>query len=186
MNCTFQGGTGGQGGRLEWLLCGAPAIFSSARSPGALLPWLCCVLRHTLGTFPAAMSHQNHISTSSESQKYSQITARLHPTEAGSWKGIVITQVQQGWQNNKHPLHLQRFFSSCDIDVRLTHIPGRLVEGLLEGVSHFCSDERSVGKGKVGGCSHGFQVALPLRALDGHARQLAVHQLDLAASQSPI
>lgn len=69
---------------------------------------------------------------------------------------------------------------------RLTHIPGRLVEGFLKGSSHFCSDEGSVGKGKVGGCSHGLQVALPLRALDGHARQLAVHQLNLAASQSTV
>ena len=67
-----------------------------------------------------------------------------------------------------------------------THIPGRLVEDLLKRTAHFSSDEGSVGKGKVGCCSHGLQVALPLRTLNGHACQLAVYQLDLAASQGTI
>ena len=92
----------------------------------------------------------------------------------------------QGCRAHEHSWHVKSLHNRCSTDVRLTHIPGRFVEGLLEGASHFCSYERSVGKGKVGGCSHGLQVALPLRALNGHARQLAVNQLDLAASQSTV
>ena len=64
----------------------------------------------------------------------------------------------------------------------LTYLSCRLAKGLLKGTAHFCSYDGPIGKGKVGSSSHGLQVALPLRAVDGHARQLAVHQLDLAAS----